>query len=130
MFRFLTYFILRFYCCSVIVVLIFSPLLSPPLPTPTAHLESSPAPLCLSLGHFYMFLDNPPSCFPHYRSSPSPLVTVNLFFISMSLLCTGFKNAKQRFLQTNVIFISRKISPLNYCIFLKLVNPLSNILNP
>lgn len=32
------------------------------------------------------------------------------------------KNTRQRFLQSNVIFIFRKISPLNYSIFFKFVN--------
>ena len=42
--------------------------------------------LALSMGPLYMFLDDPSPSFPHYPSLPSPLVTVSLFFISMSLV--------------------------------------------
>ena len=37
-----------------------------------------------------MFLDGPSPIFVHYSSSPSPLVTVSLFFISMPLFIFCF----------------------------------------
>ena len=49
---------LIFYCCSITVVPIFSPFLSPALPTPIFHIQSSLLPLMsLSMGPLYMLLD-------------------------------------------------------------------------
>ena len=48
--------ILFFYCCSITIVPIFPPLLSPAQPSPTFHIQSS-LPLSLSMGPLYMFLD-------------------------------------------------------------------------
>ena len=75
-----------FYCCSVTVVPIFPSLLSPALPTPTSYIQFSPPLLSLSMGPLYIFLDDPASSFPHYPTPASLLVTVSLFFISMSLV--------------------------------------------
>ena len=49
------------------------------------HPQSYPL-LALSFGPLYMFLDNPSPFFPCYLPPPPPLVTVSLFFISMSLV--------------------------------------------
>ena len=73
-----------FNCCSSTVVSIFCP----PLPTIATHLHlpsSILLPLALSMCLLYMVLDNP-SSISHYPSPPPPLVTVNLFLISMSLV--------------------------------------------
>ena len=70
----------------IVVQVQLSPLLSPDLPTPTSHIQSSPTPLSLSMGPLYMFLDDPSPSLPCYPSSSSPLVTVSLSFISMSLV--------------------------------------------
>ena len=70
-----------FYCSSIVV-----PISPPPLsPTPTSHPQSFP-PLPFSVGPLYMFLDDPSPTFPCYPYHPSPLVTVSLFFISISLV--------------------------------------------
>ena len=51
------------------------------------HLQPSILlPLTLSMGPLYMVLDSPSSIFPHYPSPLPPLITVSLFFISMSLV--------------------------------------------
>ena len=64
----------------------FSPLLSPALPTPTSHIQSSsPSPLSSSMGPLCMFPDDPSPYLPHYPPPHSTLFTVSLFFISMSL---------------------------------------------
>ena len=42
--------------------------------------------LALSMEHLYMFFDNPSLCIPRYAPPLSPLVTVSLYFISMSLV--------------------------------------------
>ena len=60
------------------------PQLNPP-PSPTSHPPFFP-PLALSVGPLYMFLYDPSPSFLHYPPLPSPLVTVSLFFISMSLV--------------------------------------------
>ena len=62
-------------------------LFSPSTPThPCLPPLNLPA-LALSICLLYMFLDDPSPIFPHYSSVPSfPLVTVSLFFISMSLV--------------------------------------------
>ena len=79
-------FLFFFYCFSSTVVSIFFPLHSP---CPT-HPHLPPLilpPLALSICPLYMFLDDPSPIFPHYHPPPShPLVTVSLFFISMSLV--------------------------------------------
>ena len=81
-FLFFNYFFLLFkYSC-----LHFLPKLLPAPPTLTSHPQSYPNLLVLSMGPLYMFLDDPSPSFPHYPSLPSPLVTVSLFFISMSLV--------------------------------------------
>ena len=78
-----------FYCCSITVVPIFPSLVSPTLPTPISHIQSSP-PLFFVHGSFIHILWWPfpfPSPLPSgYSPLPSPLVTVSLFFISMSLV--------------------------------------------
>ena len=63
-----------FYCCSSTVVLIFPPPIStPPIsstpPTPTSHPQSYPT-LALSMGLFYMLLDDPSPSFLHYPLPP------------------------------------------------------------
>ena len=73
-----------FYCCSSTVVSIFphhNPLPHRP-PTPTLH----PTPFGFVHGSFIHVLDNLSPSFPHYLPLPYPLVTVSLFFISMSLV--------------------------------------------
>ena len=57
---------------------------SPAPCTPTPH--SILPPLTLSTCPSYMFFDDPSPSFPHYHPPPFPLVTVNLFFISVSLV--------------------------------------------
>ena len=74
-----------FYCCSSTVVSIFLSPFPPATPTTTSHPQSEP-PLALSMGPLYMFLDNPSPSFPHYPLSLSPLVSVSLFFTSVSLV--------------------------------------------
>ena len=65
----------------------FPPLLFRTLPNPTVHIQSSPFPLLsLSMGPLDMFLDDLSPSLSHYPSLPSLLVTVNFFFISMSLV--------------------------------------------
>ena len=54
-----------------------------PCPPPTP--DSTP-PLALSMGPLYMFLDDPSSFVTRYPSPSFPLVTISLFFISMSLV--------------------------------------------
>ena len=81
----LVVFFLFFCCCSNVVVSIFPPPLSSTPPTPTSHLQSFPS-LTLSMGPLYMFLDDPFPSFPCYLPLRSLLVTVHLFFISMSLV--------------------------------------------
>ena len=54
------------------------------LPHPS-HPQFYP-PLVLSIGPLYLFLDDPSASFPHFLPPPYPLVTVSLFFISMSLV--------------------------------------------
>ena len=66
------------------VVSIFPPPLSPHLPTPTSHPPSVHL-LALSMGPLYMFLD-PSPFFPYCPLLPTPLVTVRLFLITMSLV--------------------------------------------
>ena len=61
----------------------------PPLNLPT---------LALSVCPLYMFLDGLSPVFPHYPSPHSPLVTVSLFFISMSLVIFCFLVCLYRFL--------------------------------
>ena len=57
-----------------------------PCPThPTFYPQSFP-PLALSMSPLYMFLDDPSPFFPRYCPPPSPLVTVSLFFISVSVV--------------------------------------------
>ena len=50
-----------------------------------SHPQSYP-PLALSMDPLYMFFNNPSPSFPCYPPLSSPLVTVSLFFISMSLV--------------------------------------------
>ena len=80
----ITFFLCFFHYYSITVVPISPPLLSPTLPISTSHIQSSP-PLALCMGPSYMFLEDPSPSFPCYSPSPSPLVTVSLFCISMSL---------------------------------------------
>ena len=74
-----------FYYCLSTVVSVFPPPLSPTPPTPTSHPQLFPC-WALSMGPLYMFLDDPSLSFSCYLPTPSPLVTVSLFFISMSLV--------------------------------------------
>ena len=74
-----------FYCCSSTLVSIFWPSLSSSPPTPTSHHQSY-RPLALSMGPRHMFLGDPSPSSPCYPPPPSPLVTISLFFISMSLV--------------------------------------------
>ena len=77
-----------FYCCSCTVVSIFPSLLSPAPPTPTSHPQSYPLWLCpwvlYTCSLMTLSLLSPVTPFP------SPLVTVSLFFISMSLVIFYF----------------------------------------
>ena len=70
-----------FYCCSITVVCIFSPTLPPqPQPNLPPSLGST-----LPLGFVHVsFIVVPSNPSPHYPTSP--LVTVRLFLISMSLV--------------------------------------------
>ena len=79
-----TFYFILFYCCSLTVVLHVphcSPLPHPPIlvlsisPRVHAHESSTHVPQLV-----------PSPSFPHYLPPPSPLVTVNLFFISKSLI--------------------------------------------
>ena len=88
LFRPFAHFLKYFYCCSITVVPIFLSLLSSALLTP--HLPHSvlyPIPLFLSMSPLYTFFDLilpfPSLVIP--LPTP-PLVTVSLFFISMSLV--------------------------------------------
>ena len=75
---------LFFYCSSTLVSI--SPPPHPPVPpTPTSYPQSFP-PLALSMGPLYMFLDDPFPSFSCNCPPLSPLVTVSLLFISMSLV--------------------------------------------
>ena len=70
----------------IVVQVQLSPFSCHHFPPPThLHLPSSILPK-LSMGPLYMFLDDPSPSFPHFSPPLSPLVTVSLFFISMSLV--------------------------------------------
>ena len=84
-FTFILLFLLIIFYTSNTVVSIFTPPLSPTPPTPTSYPQSYP-PLALSISPLYMFLDDPFPAFSCYLPPCSPLVTVSLFFISMSLV--------------------------------------------
>ena len=63
------------------------------LPTPPTHPSQThllplppPSPLVLSMCPLYVVLEDPYLIFRHYPSPLSPLVTISLFFISISLL--------------------------------------------
>ena len=58
--------------------------LSPALPVPNSHPQSQP-PLVPSMSPSFMFIYVPFPSFPCYFLLPSPLVTVSLLSISMSL---------------------------------------------
>ena len=53
---------------------------------PISYIQSSIAPLSLSLGLLHMFFDNRSHSLCCYLPSPSPVITICLFFISMSLV--------------------------------------------
>ena len=72
-----------FYCCSCTVVSIVLPPLSHPYPYLTSHFQSF-CPLALSMGPLYIFLDNTSPFFPHYPPTPTTLIAISLFFMSMS----------------------------------------------
>ena len=77
------FFFLLFYCSSTVVFIFFHhshP--SHPSCLPPSNLPS----LALSMCPLYKFLDDTSPIFPHYPSPCSPLVTVSLLFISMSLV--------------------------------------------
>ena len=62
------------------------PPMTPPTPAiPTSH-PWPYSPLALSMCPFYMLLDKPSSVISYYPSPLSSMVTVSLFFISMSLV--------------------------------------------
>ena len=70
--------------CSITVAptsLHYSPI---PYPPPPATLNPPP-PLPLSMGPLYMFLDDSSPSSPHYPLPASSLITLSLFFISLSL---------------------------------------------
>ena len=71
-------FFLYFFYCSSTIISIFT---APHPPAPPSHL----CPLALSMCPSYVFLDAPP-IIPYYPYPLSSLVTVRLFFISMSLV--------------------------------------------
>ena len=78
-------FVFVFNCFSSKVVSIFPvPFPTTPL-TLTFHPQSYPS-VALSMSLLYMFLDQLSSSFPCYSPPPAPLVTISLFFISMSLV--------------------------------------------
>ena len=84
--RFLIFiFLTFFYCCSSTVVSIFSPPLSTTPPTATSHPQSYPT-LALSMDLLYIILDDLHLLRSYYPPLPSPVVTVSLVFISMSLV--------------------------------------------
>ena len=75
-----TFFSFLFYCCSVTVVPISPPLLSPALSTPTFYIQSSPCLLLsLSMCPLFRFLD-PSPCYPPL---PSLMVTVSSLFLCL-----------------------------------------------
>ena len=57
----------------------------PTQPTSTFHPQSYPI-KTVSMGPLYIFLDNPFPSLNLYPPPSSPLVTVTLFFIAMSLV--------------------------------------------
>ena len=73
-----------FNCCSSTVVSIFSPPLSPSSPTPPPTLNPIPLWLCPCV--LYTCSLTILGLFSPLSSLPSLLVTISLFFISMSLL--------------------------------------------
>ena len=81
---FIKLFLKFFCCCSCTVVSIFLPPLSPQPPIPTSYPPSFPY-LALSMCPLHMLLDDLFSSFL-FPLVPSPLVTVSLFFIFMSLV--------------------------------------------
>ena len=76
-----------FYCCSSYNCPHFPPPLSPTPLTPTSHAQSYPHNGFFN-GSFILVPWWPFPFFP-LSSSPTPLVTVSLFFISMSLVIFG-----------------------------------------
>ena len=72
-----------FYCCAITVVSISPPYSPRPYPHPPPTFNAL---LSLSMGPLYMFLVDLSLSLPHYPPLPSPLGTVSLFFISMSLV--------------------------------------------
>ena len=82
---FLCFYLLLFF---IVVQVQLSPLPPNTHPRPThPHLPPLVLPsLALSMCALCMFLDDPSPTSPHYSSPLSPLVTVNLFFISMTLV--------------------------------------------
>ena len=72
-------------CCVIIVVPNFPPLSPPPYPSPLPTFNLPPTPcLCPWVLHACSLMTLP--LLSHYPLSPSPLVTVSLFFVSMSLV--------------------------------------------
>ena len=89
-------------------------------PTHPHFPHSIPTLLSLSMGPLYMFLDNPSPSFLHYLPPLSPLVTVSLFFISMSLThvfilrsCICAQHSQGRYLQLQwvVLHIQESFPP-------------------
>ena len=86
----ISFFFKLFYCCSITVVCVYSPLL-PPHPSQT-HLPPL-LPPGLGLVHVsFIVVPEKPSPFPPLSPPTSPLVTVRLFLIST------FRISKQNFL--------------------------------
>ena len=74
------------YCSSITVVSHFSLLLSPVPPPHHSPLSLSiPTPLSMSMSPLYTFLDLPRPLFSCYLPPRPALVTISLFFISVSL---------------------------------------------
>ena len=75
-----------FYCCSIILVPLFPPLLSPALPTPHPPTFNPSLQVVFVHGSFIHVPWWPLPYYPVLFLSPSSLVTISLFFISVSVV--------------------------------------------